>query len=131
MRLKTGDAMYGTAEQNAKGQMAAMDVDRKIKDGAVEAAAAALPKEAREMVMGIIQNTIAPKNPMMLIPNPAWSKIASKKVPRYIMARVYDKAKGRNNMDGIKKIPKEVKEKMDKDPNLPKPGDEPSENRKK
>eukprot|EP00944_MAST-04C_sp_MAST-4C-sp1_P005505 g5505.t1 len=86
MRIKTGDAMYGTAEQNAKGQMAAMDVDRKIKDGAVEAAAA-LPKEAREMVMGIIQNTIAPKNPMMLIPNPAWSKIASKKVPRYIMAR--------------------------------------------
>ena len=130
MRMKTGDAMYGTAEQNAKGQMAMMDVDRKIKDGAVEAAAA-LPKDAREMVMGIIQNTIAPKSPMMLIPNPAWSKIASKKVPRYIMARVYDKSKGRDNMDAIKKIPKEVKEKMDKDPNLPKPGDEPSENRKK
>ena len=47
------------------------------------------------------------------------------------MARVYDKSKGRDNMDAIKKIPKEVKEKMDKDPNLPKPGDEPSENRKK
>ena len=51
IRMKTGDGNYGTAMTNLKSQAETfMDVERKIKDGAVEAAAN-LPPEARKMVM--------------------------------------------------------------------------------
>jgi hypothetical protein len=126
IREKTGDPSYGTAESNVKSQPTMMDVERKTKDGAVKAAAA-LPKQAREMVMAIIQNTVSPTAPMVPIPNPAWSKTMHKKVPRYIMVRVHDPSKGRNKMKEKKNLPKN----LHKDPNIPEGSAEPQDNQKK
>ena len=131
IRMKTGDGNYGTAMTNLKSQAETfMDVERKIKDGAVEAAAN-LPPEARKMVMEVLQNTVAPKFPCKNEPNPAWSPISAKEIPRFICVRAYDPSKGRNNMNPIKKVPKVVKDMMDKDPNLPHPEKEPSANQEK
>ena len=106
MALLTGDPSWGQGSRFVVlGHPTTMDVVQDAKDKAL-AVASSLPKGAREMVLRIVREKMAPVMPTKEIINPAWFPGVHHRIPKFIRVPIFDPSHGREAIAPIKKIPK-------------------------